>query len=168
MAKVKEKQIKWPPPPERDAAHRYVGVRAVELLAEYRRVKSKKGKHARRAEKIIKAEALNLIEMGGAPWRLTELFDTMLGSPRSQVFDMQAAYPWIAKVVDYEARAHEKDRVPTTAEITDNVVMPARPTVGGRQDVMREVRKVRKADWYPALVDSRRVYLKDNPKTVEK
>ncbi len=165
---AKEKRIKWPPPPERDASHRYVGVRAVELLAEYRRLNSKIGKHARRAEKIIKAEALNLIEMGGAPWRLTELFDTMLGSPRSQVLDMQAAYPWKDKVVDYEARAHEAGRTVTNAEITDKVVMPARPTVGGRQDAMREVRAFRRADWYPALVDSRRVYLRDNPKTVEK
>ncbi len=166
MAKVK--QIVWPPPPERDAAHRYVGVRAVELLAEYRRVKSKKGKHARREEKIIKAEALNLIEMSGAPWCLTELIDAMLGNPRSQALDMQDAYPWKAMVVDYEARAHEAGRTVTNAEITDNVVMPARPTVGGRQDVMSEVRAFRGADWYPALVDSRRVYLRDNPKTVEK
>ena len=143
-------------------------MRAVERLAEYRRVKSKKGKHARRAEKIIKAEALNLIEMGGAPWRLTELFDTMLGSPRAQVLDMQAAYPWIAKVVHYEARAHEEGHVPTNAEITDRVVIPARKSVGNREGIMREVREVRKADWYPALVDSRRVYLRDNPKAVEK
>ncbi len=166
MAKTKE--IKWPPPPERDAAHRYVGVRAVELLAEYRRVKSKKGKHARRAEKIIKAEALNLIEMSGAPWCLTELFDAMLGSPRSQALDMQDAYPWKAMVVDYEARAHEAGRTVTNPEITDKVVMPARPFVGGRKEVLREVREFRKADSYPALVDSRRVYLKDNATAAEK
>ncbi len=165
---TKEKKIVWPPPPERDASHQYVGVRAVELLAEYRRVKSKKGKHARRAEKIIKAEALNLIEMSGAPWRLTELFDTMLGSPRSQVLDMQAAYPWKDKVVDYEARAHEAGRTVTNAEITDNVVMPARKSVGSRQDAMNELRAFRRAKWYPALVDSRRVELKDNPETGEK
>ena len=45
---AEEKQINWPPPPERDASHHYVGVQAVELLAEYRRVKGKKGKYARR------------------------------------------------------------------------------------------------------------------------
>ena len=165
---AKAKKIAWPPPPERDASHQYVGVRAVELLAEYRRVKSKKGKHARREEKIIKAEALNLIEMSGAPWRLTELFDTMLGSPRSQVLDMQAAYPWKDAVVDYEARAHDAGRKVSNVEITDKVVMPARPFVGARQEVLREVREFRKADSYPALVDSRRVYLKDNTKAAGK
>ena len=108
---AKSTKIKWPPPPERNASHQYVGVRAVELLAEYQRVKGKKAKFARREELVIKAEALDLIEIMGAPWRLTELFDIMLGGPRSQVFYMQDAYPWVAEGVDYEARAHEEGRV---------------------------------------------------------
>jgi hypothetical protein len=165
---AKSTKIKWPPPPERNASHQYVGVRAVELLAEYQRVKGKKAKFARREELVIKAEALDLIEIMGAPWRLTELFDIMLGGPRSQVFYMQDAYPWVAEVVDYEARAHEEGRVLTNTEITDCVVMPARKTVGSRQDVMSEVRELRKTDRYAARVVSRRYYLKDNPETLKK
>ena len=71
-------------------------------------------------------------------------------------------------VVDYEARAHEAGRTVTNPEITDKVVMPARPFVGARKEVLREVREFRKADSYPALVDSRRVYLKDNATAAEK
>ena len=153
--------------PDRDPLHQFVGRRAAELLAEYNEVRSKKGKHARQRELGLKFEALELLKSAlDAPTSLMMLFDSMLGGVVHQVQATDSSPPWISKIVDYEARAHNEDRTVDNAELVRRVVMPSRPEVSDREGVMREVREVRNSKWYPGQVLSRRMYLMDNPETV--
>ena len=163
---AKEKSIKWPPPPERDALHLYLGQEAGQLLAEYNRGQGKRGPGAGRQKWMIKGASLDLLRAAGTPSRLIELFDVMLGGVSTELLRIEPRRPWIDLIVDYEARAHQAGREVKNAELADNVVMPANPMLEDRDHVMREVRQVRRAAWYPALIRSRQVDLIDNPQTV--
>ncbi len=163
---AKAKHIKWPPPPERDALHQYLGQEAARLLAEYQRAQGKRGPGASRQKWMTKGAALDLLRATEAPPSLVGLFDVMLGGVSAELLRMEPRRPWIDRIVDYEARAHNDGREVTNAEITDHVAMPAHPRASDRNYMMRMVRQVRKTGWYPALVLSRRVYLIDNPETV--
>ena len=161
------RRLKWPPPPDRDDLHQHLGQEAASLLAEYRPLRGKTGAKAPRQKWIIKGQALDLLRTTGAPHSLVALFDMMLGGVATKLLTMRPRPPWIDLIVDYEARAAQlEDREVDNAELTDKVVMPNHPELSDRDHVMREVRKVRRAAWYPALIRSRQVYLIDNPQTV--
>ena len=167
MAKAKE--IKWPPPPERDARdalQQYLGQEAARLLEEYRKG-GKGGSGTGQQRWRVRGAALDLLRTTNAPLSLIILFDVMLGGVSTELSRIEPREPWLDLIVDYEARAHQAGREVTNAELTDNVVRPANSMAGDRDHVMRKVRRARRAtDWYPALVLSRRVYLIDNPETV--
>ena len=151
-----------PTPPKRDALRQYFGQEAARLLAVYRQLENKKGRGARGKKRAVKAAALDLLYAIGSPPSLISLFNAILGdvvgaSPKSK-------FPWLDVTLDYEARAHNEGRLVDNAEVVDKAILPTYQA--DRDHVMRQVRKVREAEWYPMLRDSRRLYLMDNPDTV--
>ena len=154
----------WPEPPERDALRAYLGQEAAMLLSEYRRAKGKRGPGAGRRKVMIKEAALDLLRRADLPVSVVILFGVMLDAGAAGL--LRGAPLWLDEIVDYEARAHNDGREVKNAELTDHVVMPANHMLEDRDHVMRGVRRMRRAKWYPALVLSRRIYLIDNPETV--
>ena len=151
-----------PTPPKRDALHAYFGQEAARLLSEYRQVLNKGGAGARGKKRAAKAAALDLLAAIGSPPSLVSLFNMMLGnvagaSPKSK-------YRWLDVTLDYEARAHNEGRLVDNAEVVDEAILPIH--AADRDHLMRQVREVREAEWYPMLCDARRIYLMDNPDTV--
>ncbi len=151
-----------PTPPERDALSQYFGQEAARLLSVYRQIENKRGRGARGKKRAAKAAALDLLSAMGSPPSLVSLFNVMLGdvagaSPKSK-------FPWLDETLDYEARAHNEGREVTNAEVVDKAILPT--YAADRDHVMRQVRKVREAEWYRMLLDARRIYLMDNPDTV--
>ena len=162
---AKEKRIKWPAPPERDALQQYLGQEAARLLAEYRKG-GKGGSGTGRQRWMIRAAALDLLRATEAPHSLIALFDEMLGGVTHELSRIKPREPWLDLIVDYEAHAHNDGREVKNAELADHILMPANLMAEDRDHLMRKVRRARRADWYPALVRIRRVYLIDNPETV--
>ena len=162
---AKEKKIKWPPPPERDALQQYLGQEAGRLLAEYRRVKSKKGGAGTGRQRwMIRGAALDLLRATEAPSRLIELFDVMLGGVSTELSGMRE--PWLDLIVDIEARIYQfEDR----REVSNSELVRAAMDSGllpmSRNHAMRKVREARRQDWYSALIHCRCIYLVDNPET---
>ena len=151
-----------PPPPERDALRQYFGQEAARLLSVYRQIENKRGRGARGKKRAAKAAALDLLSAMGSPPSLVSLFNVMLGdvagaSPKSK-------FPWLDETLDYEARAHNEGREVTNAEVVDKAILPT--YAADRDNVMRQVRKVREAERYRMMLDARRIYLMDNPDTV--
>ncbi len=155
-----------PKPPERDAMHQYLGQEAGRLLSEYRRAQGKRGPGAGRRKVMIKDAALDLLRHAELPVSVVTLFGVMLDTWAAGLLRGMSTPPWLDKVVDYEAHAHNENRLVDNAEITDKVVLPNHPEISDRKYVMRRVREVRGADWYPTLRDARRIYLMDNPDSV--
>ena len=156
-----------PKPPERDAMHQYLGQEAARLLSVYRRVKKKRGRPPRgqkQGVQAVKAAALDLLYNTGAPVSLISLFNVMLGGVVLARPD--STLPWLDLIVDYEARVNNENRLVDNAEITDKVVLPNHPELSDRKHVMRQVKEIRDAVWYPRLRDARRVYLIDDPDSV--
>lgn len=156
------KKIDWPPPPERDALHQYFGQAAARLLAAYRQVEHAKGPGSGEKKRAAKAAGLDLLVAMGSPPSVVLLFDVMLGNvagavPRPEV-------PWLDAVLNYEARAHNKGRLVSNAEVVDKAILST--YWGDRKHVMRQVRAIRKAEGYPRMRDDRRIYLIDNPDSV--
>ena len=90
------------------------------------------------------------------------LFDVMLGNVAGA--SPKPRFPWLDVVLDYEARAHNQDREVSNAEVVDKAILPTYSA--DRKHVMRQVREIRNAEWYPRLRDARRIYLIDNPDSV--
>ena len=161
MAKTKE--IKWPPPPERDALQQYLGQEAGRLLAEYLE-KGKGGSGAGQRRWVLRGAALDLLRRTEAPSRLIELFDVMLGGVSTKLSGMRE--PWLDLIVDIEARAYQlEEREVTNAELAQ-AVMDAGFMGGDKKHTMRKVHDTREEDWYRPLVRCRCYYLIDNPQTV--
>ena len=151
-----------PTPPERDALRQYFGQEAARLLSVYRQIENKRGRGARGKKRAAKAAALDLLSAIGSPPSLVSLFNVMLG--RVAGASPESKFPWLDETLDYEARAHNEGRLVDTAEVVDKAILPIH--AAGRDHLMRQVREVREAEWYPMLCDARRIYLMDNPDTV--
>ncbi len=100
------KRIKWPPPPERDDLHQYLGQEAAHLLVEFQRAQGKKGPGAGQPMWKLKGAALDLLYATGAPLSFVRLFDVMLGEVSAELSRMESEEPWINLIVAYEARVH--------------------------------------------------------------
>lgn len=120
----------------RTPTHQFVGSRAAELSAEYQSLREEKGRDARRRDRAIQREALDLLHEIGAPLTLIELFDIMFGEVTKQVNETPE-HPWLHLIIDYEARAAQEGREVTTSELVDKVVMPSRPQIGSRQGALK-------------------------------
>ena len=75
--------------------HRYANSEAGRLLRELRAVQPKKGKYARRAELLVKGEALDLLTTIGAPRNVAKLFDAALGDVRDRLNELHPTRPWV-------------------------------------------------------------------------
>ena len=106
-----------PKPPERDAIHEYFGREAARLLSEYRQVENKTGRGVRGEKRAVKAAALDLLNAIGSPPSLVSLFNVMLGDVAGA--SPKAKFPWLDVTLDYEARAHNEDRLVENADVVD-------------------------------------------------
>ncbi len=151
-----------PTPPNRDTLHQYFGQEAARLLSVYRRVENKQGAGARGKKRAVKAAALDLLYAIVSPPSMISLFNVMLGGVAGA--STKSKFPWLDVTLDYDARAHNKGRSVTNAEVVDKAILPT--YAADRDNVMRQVRKVREAERYRMMLDARRIYLMDNPDTV--
>ena len=159
---AKKKRIEWPPPPERGARDREIGVEAGKLRAAYIKTGAG-GSGVGQRRWVLKAQALDLLRTTGAPSSLVMLFDVMLGGVSSKTSTVRE--PWQDLIVDIEAHVNQfAARTPTPRELAAAIMKAENVT----PDVaMRKVHEAREADWYAGAVIARRYYIIDNPNCSE-